>query len=204
MRKFFICFMAAFTMFGSLASAQVRTRGRGNGFVLSSDEKERIRAGCQDMMKAARTNTQSRIERYCAIDSIQLQEADLGPWKKFVDAMIKVFAQFRRLAYVAAVFMVLWILAKAMYEGEMHWEHIGMLVIGVAMLAMAEVFLDVATNKVSIDDIRSGEIYVDCREPDKGLYKCSREVEGSLGHESKYMFPVNPESSGAASRRGLF
>jgi hypothetical protein len=106
--------------------------------------------------------------------------------------------------YVAAVFVVLWILAKAMYEGEMHWEHIGFLVIGVTLLAFAEVFIALAMNRVTLDDIKAGDLYVDCREPEVGLYACASDVEGSLDHDSKYIFPLKRGTDTSSTYKGLF
>lgn len=222
MKKFFILFLIIMCSFTNVSFSQNRTRGvrrvasgRGNGFTFSQDAKDRIKVGCQSVMRKAqqfsremkakgKSNIESEIVYMCSVNSIELEKSDLGPWEKFVYALEKVFKQFRRLIYIAAVFMLLWILVKAMYEGDMKWMHIGMMLIGVTMLAFAEVFLDIATNRVTIDDIRNSEIYVDCREPDKGLYRCSVEVEGAVDKESIYLFDVNHLSAQSKTYKGLY
>ena len=226
MKKFFILFFVMLFCFANVSFSQTRGRGRssvnrayrtsrGNGFTFSQDAKDRIKVGCQNVMKTAQqfsrdikskgsSDIKSEIIYMCSVNSIELEKSDLGPWEKFVYALEKVFKQFRRLIYIAAVFMLLWILVKAMYEGDMKWMHIGMMVIGVTMLAFAEVFLDIATNRVTIDDIRNSEIYVDCREPDKGLYKCSVDVEGAVDKESVYLYDVNHLSTQSKTFKGLY
>lgn len=221
MKKFLILFFVIMCCFGNMAFSQTRTRvrranaSRGNGFTFSQDAKDRIKIGCQSVMKKAQqfsremrakgsSNIESEIVYMCSVNSIELEKADLGPWEKFVHACVKVFNQFRNLIYVAAVFMLLWILVKAMYEGDMKWMHIGMMIIGVTMLAFAEVFLDIATNRVTIDDIRNSEIYVDCREPDNGLYRCAVDVEGAMDKESIYLFDVNHLSTQSKTFKGLY
>ncbi|MBD5405255.1 hypothetical protein HDR59_01765 [bacterium] len=222
MKKFFILFLIIMCSFANVSFSQNRARGgrrvasgRGNGFTFSQDAKDRIKVGCQSVMRKAqqfsremkargKSDIESEIVYMCSVNSIELEKSDLGPWEKFVYALEKVFKQFRRLIYIAAVFMLLWILVKAMYEGDMKWMHIGMMLIGVTMLAFAEVFLDIATNRVTIDDIRNSEIYVDCREPDKGLYRCSVEVEGAVDKESIYLFDVNHLSAQSKTFKGLY
>ncbi|MDR2098536.1 MAG: hypothetical protein LBO78_00735 [Rickettsiales bacterium] len=208
MKKIFAYLMVSFVLFSNLAGAQVRrtgggTRSRGNGYKLSDDAKERIRIGCQEKMKTAKAKKDTKLVPMCLVSLIQVSEADLGPWKKFVDGLVRVFQQFRRLIYVAAVFTILWILAKAAYEGEMHWEHIGILVVGVVLVALAETFIKLATNEVTLDDIKSGDKYVDCRKPEEPLYKCSVEMDGASDHDERYLFRYAGEES-SVSRGGLF
>lgn len=221
LKKFLILFFVFAFSFSFEAFSQTRrvsrgrTVSRGNGFTFSQDAKERINRACPNVLKKATQFTKemkrkgtssipSEIVYMCSVNAIELQEADLGPWKKFVYALEKIYVQFRNLIYIAAIFMLLWIIVKAMYEGDMKWMHIGMMIIGVTMLAFAEVFIDIATNRVSLDDIRNGEIYVDCREPDKGLYKCSADVDGAVDTESVYLYDVNHKSTQAKSYKGLF
>ena len=226
MKKFFILFFVMLFCFANVSFSQTRGRvrgsssrnhrtARGNGFTFSQDAKDRISVGCPSVLKRAQqfsrdmkakgsSDIQSEIVYMCWVNMIELEQGDLGPWEKFVYALEKIFKQFRRLIYIAAVFMLLWILVKAMYEGDMKWMHIGIMIIGVTMLAFAEVFLDIATNRVTLDDIRNSEIYVDCREPDKGLYKCSVDVEGAVDKESVYLFDVNHRATQTRTYKGLY
>lgn len=217
-KKFLILFFVIGFGFAFDAFSQTRTRthyGRGNGFTFSQDAKERIRLGCPNVLKRANrfskdmktkgaSNIESEIIYMCSVNSIELEKGDLGPWKKFVHALEKVFKQFRNLIYLAAIFMLLWIIVKAMYEGDMKWMHIGMMVLGITMLSFAEVFLDIATNRVTIDDIRNSEIYVDCREPDRGLYICSVDTDGAVDKESVYLYDVNHKATKTKVFKGLY
>lgn len=222
MKKFFILFFVIMCCFSDISFSQTRTRVRravptfhNNGFTFSQDVKDRIAIGCQSVMKRAQkfsrdmktrgaSDIESEIVYMCLVSSLELDKSTLGPWEKFVNAMVKVFKQFRRLIYVAAVFMLLWILVKAMYENDMKWMNIGMMIIGVTMLAFAEVFLAIATNKVTVEDIRNSELYVDCREPNKALYRCSVDVEGAKDKESVYLYDVNHLSSQSSTFKGLY
>jgi hypothetical protein len=168
------------------------------------DAKERIRSGCAGVMRDSRTAKNTRLEWMCKLSSVRQEEADLGPWKKFVDALVKIFNQLKRLIYIGAVFMILWIFVKGMYEGEAKWMHLGMLIIGVTMLAFAETFVDIATNKINLDDIKNGDIYVDCRQPDEGLFVCAPDVDGSEDHDMKYIFQVKRGAETNSGYRGLY
>jgi hypothetical protein len=210
MKKFF-AFLVLFAMaLGSGASAQTysRQQARTQGVKMwqgfGQDAKERIRLGCADKMKNARAQRNTELEWLCKLSSIRQEEADLGPWKKLVYALVKIFNQLRRLIYVGAVFMLLWIFVKGMYEGEAKWMQLGMLIIGVTMVSFAEVFVDIATNKTNLDDIKNGDIFVDCRAPDEGLYICAPDIEGSEDHDMRYVFQVSKGADTNSAYRGLY
>jgi hypothetical protein len=193
--------VAAAQTYSSGGTASGRSTRAWQGF--GQDAKERIRTGCADVMRDARAAKDSKLEWMCRLSSVRHEEADLGPWKKFVTALVKIFNQLRRLIYVGAVFMLLWIFVKGMYEGEAKWMHLGMLVVGCTMVAFAETFVDLAINRISLDDVKNGDIYVDCRSPDEGLYVCAADVEGAEDHDMRYIYQVKSGGE-TTSGRGLY
>ena len=219
MKKILFLFIIFMIGLNNISFSQTRTArrvsARGNGFTFSQDALERISVGCPGVLKVAQQFTRdmrskktsaikSEIVYMCSVNDIELDASPLGPWEKFVYAVEKVFKQFRRLLYVAAVFMLLWILVKAIYEDDMKWTHIGMMIIGITMLSFAEVFLDIATNRVTLEDIKNSEIYVDCREPDKGLYRCTADTKGAVDKESVYLFEKKKKNTQNQVIKGLY
>ena len=210
MKKFLAYLVLFVVVFGSDTSAQtrapVRTQSQSDrvwqGF--GPDARERIRRGCVDVMRVARTREEANLEWFCRLSELRNVEADLGPWKKLVEALVRIFEQLRRLIYVGAVFMLLWIFVKGMYEGEAKWMHLGMLIIGVTMVAFAEVFIGIATNRINFDDIKNGDIYVDCRTPDEGLYICAPGSPDSQDHDERFIFQVSQGSGTRVRQRGLY
>lgn len=213
----FLIFMLGLTSITYSQTRVIRRQNstRNNGFTFSQDAEERIKIGCPKVLKIAQqfsrdmrskgtSDIHSELTYMCLVNEIELEQSPLGPWEKFVNALEKVFKQFRRLLYVAAVFMMLWILVKAIYEDDMKWTHIGMMVIGITMLAFAEVFLDIATNRVTLDDIKNSELYVDCREPNKALYRCTVDSKGAMDKESVYLFEVNQKNTQNQVLKGLY
>ena len=205
MNKFLAYLMLFVIMLGNAASAQTARGvqpGKGR-FTFSADAKDRIRQGCANVMRTAGAKRNTRLESMCKLSLIRQEEADLGPWKKFIFALVKIFNQLKRLIYVGAVFMLLWIFVKGMYEGEAQWMKLGMLIIGCTMVAFAETFVDLATNRTSLDDVKNGDIYVDCRSPDDGLYICASDVEGAEDHDMRYVYQVK-RGGETTSSRGLY
>lgn len=224
MKKIWFLFVLLFVFSSLEVFAQSRSsrssrsssrRSRGNSFSFSQDTQERIKAGCVNVMKKAgkfqsemrsrgTSSIHSGIVYMCSVNSIKIEQPSLGPWEKFVYALEKIFNQFKALLYVAAVFMLVWLFVKAAYEAEMNWMHFAMLIMGVVMLGFADVFLDIATNRVTLDDVKSGEMYVDCRKPDDGLYPCNLDTEGVMDKESVYLFTVNQTSGDSKLFKGLY
>ncbi|MCR5506853.1 MAG: hypothetical protein K6F04_03330 [bacterium] len=199
MKKFILFLMLAlFIASPSMAQRRRTTYHRSSTntqtFRFTDDMVKRIKTHCPNVLKNAPKKSEN-LEAYCSVRDLHFGEADLGPWKKFVQRAEKLFLQFRRLIYVAAVFMILWIFVKASYEGDMKWMHIAMLVIGVIILAFAEVLLALATNRVSLDDVISNGVYVDCRDKktDDAYYKCSTNDDGAALYDSKYFLQVSGE-----------
>ena len=199
MKKFILFLMLAlFIASPSMAQRRRTTYHRSSTntqtFRFTDDMVKRIKPHCPNVLKNAPKKSEN-LEAYCSVRDLHFGEADLGPWKKFVQRAEKLFLQFRRLIYVAAVFMILWIFVKASYEGDMKWMHIAMLVIGVIILAFAEVLLALATNRVSLDDVISNGVYVDCRDKktDDAYYKCSTNDDGAALYDSKYFLQVSGE-----------
>ncbi|MBR1544596.1 MAG: hypothetical protein IJ638_01470 [Alphaproteobacteria bacterium] len=200
MKKFILFLMLAVFISGPSMAQRRRTtyrRSKTNAvetFRFTDDMVKRIKNHCPNVLKNAPKKSEN-LEAYCSVRDLHFGEADLGPWKKFVQRAEKIFLQFRRLIYVAAVFMILWILVKASYEGDMKWMHIAMLVIGVIILAFAEVLLDLATNRVSLEDVISNGVYVDCRDKkvEDAYYKCNTSDDGAALYDSRYFLQVSGE-----------
>ncbi len=176
-------------------------------FRFTEDMVKRVQNNCPSVMKNASKKAEN-LEAFCSVRDLHFGEADLGPWKKFVQRAEKLFLQFRRLIYIAAVFMLLWIFVKASYEGEMKWMHIAMLIIGVIVLAFAELLLDLATNRVTLEDVMNNGVYVDCRDKNtkNAYYKCSTDDDGAALYDSRYFLQVSGEMKrkSAKSYDGLF
>ena len=73
--------------------------------------------------------------------------------------------------------------------------HIAMLIIGVIILAFAELLLDLATNRVTLEDVMSNGVYVDCRDKNTkdAYYRCSTEDDGAALYDSRYFLQVSGE-----------
>lgn len=176
-------------------------------FRFTEDMVKRVKNNCPDVMKNAPKKSEN-LEAFCSVKDLHFGEADLGPWKKFVQRAEKLFLQFRRLIYIGAVFMLLWIFVKASYEGEMKWMHISMLIIGVIILAFAELLLDLATNRVTLEDVMNNGVYVDCRDKNTkdAYYKCSTDDDGAALYDSRYFLQVSGKMNNKKSKlyNGLY
>ena len=222
MKKFIITlFLFAFMFsFPNISQAQHRlSRTRRTNtesvFRFSEDMLSRVARNCPKILQRS-VKRNERLEGYCSVRDIDFTEADLGPWQKAVSAFIRLFQQFRRFIYVGAVFMLLWIFVKAAYEGEMKWMHIAVLIIGVVILAFAEVLINLATGKISVDDVVEMGIYVDCRNAptsnnlnrrNDAYYKCNVGDNGYTLYDSRYFLQISGEMKSAKSEKfddGLF
>ena len=196
--KKFILFLVLAVILSMPSMAQRRRAVRRNSsvqtFRFTEDMIRRIKNNCPTTLKNA-TRKSENLEAFCSVKNLHFGEADLGPWKKFIQRAEKLFLQFRRLIYIAAVFMILWIFVKASYEGDMKWMHIAMLVIGVIILAFAEVLLSLATNKVSLEDVIDNGVYVDCRDKkmNDAFYKCSTNDDSAALYDERYFLQVSGE-----------
>ena len=187
-------------------------RNRVQGFQFTDDMLNKVGRSCPNTMQRANRKSEN-LEPFCSVRNLEFGEADLGPWKKAVHAFEKLFLQFRRFIYVGAIFMVLWIFVKAAYEGDMKWMHIAMLIIGVVVLAFAEVLLAMATNKVTVEDVVDQGIYVDCRNAptsnnlsrrNDAYYKCNIDDNGAALYDSRYFLQVSGKISNTKAYDGLF
>lgn len=210
--KKFILFLVLAVFLSSPTMSQRRYSNRRSSsntqtFRFTEDMVRRIKNNCPNTLKRAQ-NKKENLEAFCSVRDLHFGESDLGPWKKFIARAEKLFKQFRRLIYVAAVFMILWIFVKAAYEGDMKWMHIAMLIIGVIILAFAEVLLDLATNRVSLEDVVNNGVYVDCRDKktDDAYYKCGTNDDGATLYDSRYFLQISGESRTNSSKlyNGLY
>ena len=213
MKKFILFLVLVLIVTGSSVSFSKRRTVRrhrdseNQTFRFTDDMVKKIKNSCPIVLKNASKKNEN-LEPFCSVRDLNFGEADLGPWKKFVQRAEKLFLQFRRLIYIAAVFMILWIFVKASYEGDMKWMHIAMLIIGVIILAFAELLLDLATNRVSLEDVIDNGVYVDCRDKktNDAYYKCSTGDDGAVLFDSRYFLQVTGEarSKKAKMYKGLY
>lgn len=213
MKKFFILFFmfGFFFVMQSDVQAQRRSssRTKTSTFRFTDDMVNKINSACPKVLKNASMRAE-RLEAFCSVKDIKIGEADLGPWYSGVKAFEKLFMQFRRVIYMAAAFMLLWIFVKAAYEGEMKWMHLSMLVIGVILLAFAEVIIDIAANRITLEDVLEQGVYVDCRKKQTkdAFYKCNVGENGAELYDVRYFLQLTgeEESTGIAPNKykGLF
>ncbi len=212
MKKIFVLFAVLFFSFSVEGMAQSRRYRAGTNntytdrFKFTTDMENRIKNYCPSVLKKASSKPE-HLQSYCSVNDIVVGEADLGPWKKLVIACEKLFKQFRSLIYVAAVFFVLWLFVKAAYAGDMEWKHLGMLLIGIVILTFADVMLDIATNRVTIEDVVEDGIYVDCREKNskEAFYRCSPDTSGAGLSDSRYFLQLSGEAPNSSPQlKGLF
>ena len=213
MKKFVLFLVLVLIVTGSSVSFSKRRtirRHRDTGtqtFRFTDDMVRKIKNSCPIILKNAK-NKPENLEPFCSVRDLNFGEADLGPWKKFVQRAEKMFLQFRRLIYIAAVFMILWIFVKASYEGDMKWMHIAMLIIGVIILAFAELLLDLATNRVALEDVIDNGVYVDCRDKktNDAYYRCSTGDDGAVLFDARYFLQVTGEARSKKAKRykGLY
>ncbi len=204
----FICGVSGSSVFAKRRTSYRKSSDNAvHGFRFTDDMVKKIKNSCPIVLKNAPKKSEN-LEAFCSVKNLNFGEADLGPWKKFVQRAEKLFIQFRRLIYVGAVFMVLWIFVKAAYEGDMKWMHIAMLVMGVIILAFAEVLLDLATNRVSLEDVVDNGVYVDCRDKktDDAYYKCTTGDDGAILFDSRYFLQVSGQTKSRKSKvyNGLY
>lgn len=213
MKKFLILFLMFgffFTMQND-AHAQRRksSRAKTSTFRFTDDMVNKINNVCPKVLKNASKKNEN-LQAFCSVKDIKIGEADLGPWYSGVRAFEKLFMQFRRVIYIAAAFMLLWIFVKAAYEGEMKWMHLAMLIIGVILLAFAEVIIDIAANRITLEDVLEQGVYVDCRKKrtNDAFYKCNVGDDGAELYDARYFLQLTgeKESTGLAPNKykGLF
>ena len=209
MKKIFVLFLLLGVVLCGDTFAQRRSYSRNrtnNTFRFTDDMVAKINKSCPATVRRAQ-NKSEKLEAYCSVRNVEFGESDLGPWKKIVSRFEKLFKQFRRIIYTAAVFMVLWIFVKAAYEGDMKWMHIAMLVMGVVILSFAEVLLAMATNRITIEDVLNNGVYVDCRDRQMkdAYFKCSTDGKGASLYDSRYFLQITGEANRESySYRGLY
>ena len=210
MRKIFLFAFISMILFSSIDVMAKRSYTKSKSsqsFRFTEDMVNRIKKSCPDVLKNADKKSEN-LEAFCSVKDLNFEGADLGPWQKIVARGERLFLQFRRLIYIGAVFMLLWIFVKASYEGEMKWMHIAMLVMGVIILAFAEVLLAFATNRVSLDDVINDGVYVDCRDKKTGdaYFVCSTSDSGAALYDSRYFLQVSGEMKSRSSKKygGLY
>ena len=206
MRKFFFIILAVFAAFD--ASAQTTRRRASsappaNNFKLSADAQARIERSCERIMARAARAENTDLAVFCPVRQINTSAGELGMWSKFVDGLVKLFVQARRLIYVAAVFMLLWIMVEGIYRSEGRWAHLGMMVIGLVILAGAEMFVGMATGRVKLEDIQNGEMFVDCRKPNEALYRCKGDDVGAANVDERFIFRFQKANEAKQAKRGL-
>ena len=191
---------------------QQTTRAAANphAYRISPDAQEMINKACPRVIADARAITDFELRVFCPISEIDTGMADLGPWKKFVNGLVRLFQQFRKLIYLAGVFLLLWIVIEGAYRGEGQWMKLAMMIIGLILLAMAEVFVNLATGKVEIESIKSGDLFVDCRRPNEALFQCRGESKGAQSVDERFIFrfqraeAASGKSAPTGGTRGLW
>ncbi len=209
MKKFIVLLVLLFSVnlsSGTMAVTRYKTEKTGANFVLTDAMKTKIQKHCPKIMN----NAQKRIKKtevYCPVSEVVLGARDFGPWRKMLYVFEKLFYQIRNLLYLAAVFMIIWIYVKGAYEGEMHWMQISFLVIGVVIMAGAEVLFSLAKKEVTLDDVMAEGIYVDCRENSSSMkpyYKCNTESRGARLEDTRYFYMVVGEKRNTSYNKGLY
>ena len=224
MKKFLIAlFVFGFMFsFSSYTNAQRRSGSRrmssyvrnrsSQRFQFTDDMLSKVNRSCPKTLQRAKKKSEELIP-FCSIRDLEFGEADLGPWRKAVSAFERLFYQFRRLIYIGAVFMVLWIFVQAAYNGDMKWMHIAMLLIGVVLLSLTEVLLAMAENKITVEDVIDQGIYVDCRSAptsnnlsnrSDAYYKCNIDDNGAALYDSRYFLQISGKISNTSAYKGLF
>ncbi len=189
-------------MFSILTAGNVMAQRR-NNFQITTDMQRRIARSCPKKLQRASVSHEN-LQTFCLVSNIRETEADLGPWKAFIARAEKLFKQFRSLLYVAAVFTLMWLFTKAIYKNSIDWPKISMLIIGVLLLTLAEVFLDVATQRVRLEDVISEGVYVDCRDPTEAYYKCDIGSSDAEQLDTQYFVNVSGPNKKTKKHKGLF
>ncbi|MDR1009506.1 MAG: hypothetical protein LBL52_04635 [Rickettsiales bacterium] len=194
MKKFLILLMFLFAAGPAFAQSargravRTRTAADESQFRISADAQAIIAESCQRILSNAPRARGGELAVFCQVRQIKTSAGELGPWSKFVNGLVKLFQQFRRLIYVAAVFMLLWILVEGVYRAEAQWMKLGMMIVGLVILAGAEMFIRMATGQVKLEDIQNGEMFVDCRHPNEALYHCDGDTVGATNIDERYIF----------------
>jgi hypothetical protein len=84
--------------------------------------------------------------------------------------------------------MLLWIVVNAAYRGDGKWMELAWLIIGIIVLASAELFVRIASGQVAIDDVKTNNMYVDCRRPNEVLYQCEPEDAGAVELDERFLY----------------
>ncbi len=202
----FFMFVFFFTMQNNLqAKRKSYRKSRSSAFRFTDDMVNKINSTCPKVLKSASKKSEN-LQAFCSVRDIQIGQADLGPWLKAVKAFEKLFKQFRKLLYVGAGFMLMWLFVKAAYQGEMKWMHLGMLIIGVVLLAFAEIIIALATNKITLEDVLQEGVYVDCRKKktNDAFYKCELGEKGAELYDVRYFLQLSGEQENPNKYKGLF
>ena len=186
-----------------LYAGDVFAQRRNNSFQITPDMERRITRSCPRRLARANVNREN-LQPFCPVRNIRETEADLGPWRAFVYRTERLFKQFRTLLYVGAIFMLMWLFTKAVYKSTIDWPKVAMLLIGVLMLTLAEVFLDVATQRVRLDDVIAEGVYVDCRDPTEAYYKCDIGKNDAEQLDAQYFLKVSGTQQSQRKHKGLF
>ncbi|MDR3126534.1 MAG: hypothetical protein LBT92_02790 [Rickettsiales bacterium] len=174
--------------------------------VLSDDARQLISRRCAEKTMEAERRPEGKLRSMCSVENISGGES-MGPWKLLVARAIQMFKQFRKLIYVAAVFLLLWIVVKAAYKGDGQWMELAWLITGIVALAGAEFFVRIASGQVAIEEVKTNNMYVDCRRPNEVLFQCSPEDSGAVELDERflYLFSKSAKSkSGGSSMPGLY
>jgi hypothetical protein len=174
----------------------------GNAYKLSADAQVRIEEACGRIIARANRTSPGDLSVFCQVRSLNTSVGELGPWAKFVDGLVKLFIQARRLIYVGAVFILLFILVEGVYRAEAQWMKLGTMVIGLVILAGAEMFVRMATGQIRIEDIQNGEMSVDCRRPNEALYRCSGDSVGATNIDDRFIFTFQRANEAKGARTG--
>lgn len=192
---------------GAFAKTVRKRTSSGKEFRFTEDMVTRIQKQCPSVMSKA-PKLPENLESFCSVKDVQFGESDLGPWANFVSRAEKLFLQFRRLIYIGAVFMILWIFVKASYEGDMKWMQVAMLIIGVVLISGAEVLIAFATNRVSLEDVVSNGVYVDCRDKNtkNAYFKCGVDDSAATLYDSRYFLQVSGKVNSKSTKiyKGLY
>ena len=223
---FGILFFAAAIAFGASLLAQNRApapaaanRGAGpsnsgamstnSQRVISPDARQLIASRCGPRMAAVQGSAPpGRLVTMCSIDGLS-SGLELGPFEELARRATLLFKQFRILIYVGAAFLLLWMIARAQWKTEGEWEKLIWLVVGLVAVALAEFFLRIGTGKFTIEEVRGGAMFVDCRRQREALYKCQPESRNSRELDQRFIIQfTGPPTQGGAPRRtsvpGLF
>ena len=174
-----------------------------NDYRLPEDAKHLIRQNCPTILREAPNQKLGELMSLCPVRNVAaIPTTNLGPWRALVTALVRMFGQIQNLIYVAAVFLLLWILVEGAYRGEARWVNLWWLVGGLVGMAGANAFLHWTLGETTLADIRLGNMYVDCRRHTEPLYPCAPNNSDAMQIDARFVLMY--QGTAKPARAGLW